>query len=131
MVSAMPSGSEAIATTAGDRPQPAIIVIGISHMPAVTSAALVVAGVGWLIDPQRDGGITRSEAMMLLDHDIDRVIVGLYQRLPWVASLDEVRVIVLANMAFNLGLQGLLQFTRTLAAIQAGIDGLPAEFAAS
>lgn len=77
-------------------------------------------GVGRLIDERKGGGITHGEAMQLLEHDIDRTVNALYQRAPWVAELDEVRQLVLVNMAFNLGVNGLLQFTNTMAHIRGG-----------
>ena len=40
--------------------------------------------------------------------------------LPWVTQLNEVRQRVLVDMAFNMGIVGLLSFKRTLATIQAG-----------
>lgn len=77
-------------------------------------------GAGRLIDKRRGGGITYAEAMMLLDHDVDRHWHELTQRLPWVTNLDDVRQVALANLAFNLGVGGLLKFVNTLAAIERG-----------
>ena len=64
----------------------------------------------------RDRGISLSEADALLDNDI-REALTLAERLPWVLDLDEARRGVLYNMAFNLGVQGVLGFTKTLALI--------------
>lgn len=65
-------------------------------------------------------GITRGEAMMLLDNDIKRIGDELTRRLPWYsAAPKEVRGILL-NMAFNLGVGGLLGFKQTLPLIEAG-----------
>lgn len=44
----------------------------------------------------------------------------LYAALPWVKTLDPVRRRVLENMAFNLGVKGLLGFNNTLEAVRAG-----------
>jgi hypothetical protein len=38
--------------------------------------------------------------------------------LPWTKNIDPVRRAVLTNMAFNMGVDGLLEFHNTLAAIQ-------------
>jgi lysozyme len=44
----------------------------------------------------------------------------LRKRLPWFDGLDDVRQDVLANMAFNLGVDGLLGFKNTLAMVKRG-----------
>ena len=74
-------------------------------------------GVGRNLD---DVGITEEEAEYLLQNDIDRVIVSLRRELPWIEQLDEVRQRVLYDMAFNLGIAGLLQFKKTLKAVKDG-----------
>ncbi len=77
-------------------------------------------GVGRLIDARRGGGITPSESDYLLANDIESKRQELYQALPWTATMDEVRRAVLLNMAFNLGVAGLLAFKQTLAHVQRG-----------
>jgi lysozyme len=67
-----------------------------------------------------DVGLFPHEIETLLETDIARTIDGLMAALPWVADLDDVRQRVLVDMAFNLGVAGLLGFRRTLAAVQAG-----------
>lgn len=74
-------------------------------------------GVGRNLD---DVGITEEEAEYLLQNDIDRVILALRRELPWIDQLDEVRQRVLYDMAFNLGISGLLQFKKTLKAVKDG-----------
>ncbi len=76
-------------------------------------------GVGRLIDARRGGGISHAEAMYLLDNDIARRKVALSQTLPWMANLEEPRRAALLNMSFQLGVDGVLKFKNTLAAIQA------------
>lgn len=66
-----------------------------------------------------DVGITLDEAEALLEHDIDRVVGELNQR-PWFARLSDVRQRAIVNMAFNLGLSGLLSFTQMIAALEHG-----------
>lgn len=61
-----------------------------------------------------DVGLSLEEAMVMLTTDIARVTLGICKALPWTESLDEVRKSVLLNMAFNLGIAGLLKFTKTL-----------------
>jgi len=68
----------------------------------------------------RTRGITYSEAMLMLDHDITEFMRDLARVLPWTDSLDAVRLRVLIDMAFNLGIAGLLTFKRFLASAQTG-----------
>lgn len=74
-------------------------------------------GVGRNLD---DVGISQVEAAHLLDADIQRTADALDKALPWWRGLDEVRQRVLLNMAFNMGVSGLLGFKHTLADVRAG-----------
>jgi lysozyme len=68
-------------------------------------------------------GISEAEAAMLLQNDVEREWGALRKHHPWVDQLDEVRQRVLANMAFNLGVDApghLLTFTSVLEAIRTG-----------
>lgn len=85
--------------------------------PYRCTAGKLTIGVGRNLD---DRGITRNESAMLLSNDIRLVETELIRALPWVARLDDVRQRVLLDMAFNLGVAGLLNFKRTLAEIEAG-----------
>lgn len=64
-----------------------------------------------------DKGLSQDEALYLLDNDIREAQNGVLTVLPWTVGLDEPRMAVLINMAFNLGLRGLLSFRKTLEAI--------------
>lgn len=77
-------------------------------------------GIGRLIDERKGGGITSDEAAYLLGNDVDKVISQLNKRLPWWTKLDEARRGVLVNMAFQMGIDGLLGFKNTLAMIERG-----------
>jgi lysozyme len=77
-------------------------------------------GVGRLIDARRGGGISYAEALDLLDNDIEKHWRELVERLPWVLTLDVVRQVALANLVFNLGVDGLAKFVNTLAAVKRG-----------
>ena len=77
-------------------------------------------GIGRLIDSRRGGGISTDESTMLLRNDIARIRVELLQRLPWFVHLDPVRQGVLMNMAFQLGINGLMAFQDTLGKVQTG-----------
>ncbi len=85
--------------------------------PYRCTAGKLTIGVGRNLD---DRGITREESAMLLDGDIRLLEIELFRALPWASALDDVRQRVLLDMAFNLGLPGLLQFKRTLEAIRTG-----------
>ncbi|CAM4077799.1 Lysozyme [Bordetella tumbae] len=74
-------------------------------------------GIGRLIDKRKGGGITPDEAAYLLANDIKRVSVEVSKRLPWFEALDEARKGVLLNMAFQMGVDGLLGFKNTLAMV--------------
>ena len=53
-------------------------------------------------------------------NDINAVEDGLVVKLPWFNELDDVRKRVLIDMAFNLGLYGLLEFKNTLRYVSEG-----------
>jgi lysozyme len=77
-------------------------------------------GVGILIDKRRGGGITREESRYLLANRINSKMTELDKAVSWWRTLSPVRQRVLLNMAFNLGVQGLLDFKNTLAAVKEG-----------
>jgi len=77
-------------------------------------------GVGRLIDSRRGGGITAEESAYLLSNDIDKREAELLRRAPWMANLDPVRFGALVNMAFQMGVDGLLGFKNTLAMVREG-----------
>lgn len=90
---------------------------GVKLKPYHDTVGKLTIGVGRNLD---DVGISEAEAAQLLDSDIERTASALDKALPWWRSLDEVRQRVLLNMAFNMGINSLLGFKNTLAAIQAG-----------
>lgn len=63
---------------------------------------------------------TEARAEAALIADVKQHNAELAKDLPWIARLDPMRRRVLQNMAFNLGVKGLLGFKNTLAMIQAG-----------
>lgn len=77
-------------------------------------------GVGHLIDRRRGGRLRDTEIDFILSNDIDEKYQELLRALPWIEQLDQVRTAALVNMAFQLGTQGLLGFTQTLAAVRDG-----------
>lgn len=77
-------------------------------------------GVGHLIDKRKGGKLPDFIIDALLDFDIKVKRAALRKALPWVDKLDPVRQAVLDDMAFNLGIQGLLGFRNTLRFIEVG-----------
>lgn len=75
-------------------------------------------GYGRLIDARKNAGISRAEAEQLLRHDVERLEIELAKR-PWWLKLNATRQAVIVDMAYNLGLHGLLEFTGMIAAIKA------------
>jgi lysozyme len=65
-------------------------------------------------------GITKEEAMYLLDNDIKDFTDKLSRALPWFDALPQDVKNVLIDMAFNMGIGGLLGFHMTLSNIKAG-----------
>jgi len=80
------------------------------HPYRCTSGKLTI-GVGRNLE---DRGITKQESAYLLDNDIRQVCAELRKHLPWFGDLGAARQAVLIDMAFNLGIAGLLSFKRTL-----------------
>lgn len=77
-------------------------------------------GVGILIDKRKGGGITPEESAYLLNNRMNEKQAEIVKRLPWTATLDEARFGVLVNMAFQMGVDGLLGFKNTLAMVRDG-----------
>lgn len=68
----------------------------------------------------RNLGISEAEALLLLDNDIMDCWGQLAARQPWVLAAPEAAQEALVNMAFNLGVAGLLGFKETLALMKTG-----------
>ena len=90
-----------------------------------TSGCLTI-GYGHNLDANPIPGVTASsrlsedQAERLLITDINKASSDLAKLRPWTSALDPARRSVLINMLFNLGPQGLLSFSNTLALIKAG-----------
>lgn len=77
-------------------------------------------GIGRLIDRRKGGGISQEESAYLFGNDLNRILADVKQRIPWFDRLDEARQGVLVNMAFQMGVEGLLGFKNTLSMIERG-----------
>jgi lysozyme len=77
--------------------------------------------VGRLVDPRVKGaGLRDDEIAYLLNNDVDERIDALTRLLPWFQNLDDARKGALLNMSFQLGVEGLLKFKRTLELVRQG-----------
>lgn len=78
-------------------------------------------GIGRLVDDRKPGaGLRDSEMEFMLRNDIDDRVEELTRRLPWFQNLDDARRGALLNMSFQLGVDGLMEFKRTLALVESG-----------
>jgi lysozyme len=89
---------------------------GVRLKPYADTTGHLTIGVGHNLT---DKGISLAVAEAILDEDVDEVLLALLN-LPWFVALSDVRQQAVANMAFNLGVSGLLQFTRMVAALERG-----------
>ena len=102
-----------------ENPLPRLLVRheGIRLRPYTDTVGKLTIGIGRNLD---DKGITEDEALYLLRNDVEEARRGLDKAIPWWLWLDEVRQAVLLDMAFNMGVRGLLGFIVTLPLIQEG-----------
>ncbi|MFZ9654660.1 MAG: glycoside hydrolase family protein [Limnohabitans sp.] len=90
---------------------------GVRLKPYRCTAGKLTIGIGRNLD---DVGISQEEALGLLRNDIARALSAVRIELPWFDRLDDIRQRVVVDMAFNLGIDGLLAFKQTLAAVASG-----------
>lgn len=81
------------------------------------TAGKVSIGFGRNLD---DKGITQAEADLMLENDVIFLMSVLPGKIAFFNELDKVRADVLVNMAFNLGVNGLLNFKKMLSAMDEG-----------
>lgn len=77
-------------------------------------------GIGHLIDRRKGGRLPEEIIDALFSHDLHAHAQPLHTALPWLERLDDVRRAVLIDMAFNLGVAGLLSFRVTLECVRVG-----------
>lgn len=90
---------------------------GLRLKPYKDTVGKLTIGVGRCLD---DNGISKTEAMAMLENDIQEATNDLLGTIPWTAKLDWPRKAVLINMTFNMGINRLLGFKNTLMAIEDG-----------
>lgn len=84
--------------------------------PYVDTVGKITIGCGRNLS---DKGISHTEAMMLLDHDLDEAITDLAGAFPWFLTLDAIRQRACCNLRFNLGPTRFRGFKKFLAAMAA------------
>lgn len=90
---------------------------GVRNKPYRDSTGNLTIGVGHNLDVK---GISQAAIDQILKDDITDTRRGLSSIFSWFNSLDPVRQDVLVDMAFNLGVGGVLAFRKMLAAVKAG-----------
>lgn len=84
---------------------------GLRPHPYKCTAGKLTIGIGRnLIDK----GISPAEARIMLNHDIDEFWRKLSRELTLVNGMDDARQNVMLNMAFNMGVHGLLTFEKMI-----------------
>lgn len=87
---------------------------GLRLYPYKDTVGKLTIGVGRNLD---DNGISETEALYMLNNDIDDVVEEA-KSFWWWEELDDVRQEVVLNMLFNLGLPTFKQFINTIKAIE-------------
>jgi len=90
---------------------------GLELKPYRCTAGHLTIGIGRNLD---DRGITEDEARFLCQNDVDIVEQELTRKFPFIVGLDDVRIRVLLDMAFNLGVPRLSAFSNMWAALEEG-----------
>jgi lysozyme len=98
---------------------------GVRYSPYTDTVGVLTVGVGHNlkakpIPPDWQYPLSDWQVDKLLSDDLESVFKSLDSRLSWWRELSYVRQRVLANMAFQLGIDGLLGFKNTLQAIKEG-----------
>lgn len=107
---------------------------GVRHAPYDDPLGFLTIGIGHLIDArkggflpdyakpelERNGRLSDFTVNRLLMDDLEFTNKELLRRAPWMRSLDEARYGCMINMAFQMGVTGLLGFKNTLVMVQNG-----------
>lgn len=65
-------------------------------------------------------GLPEDEALVLMRYRLGKLDAAMINRYPWYRGLSTRRKMALLNMAYQMGLDGLIKFSRMLAACAAG-----------
>jgi lysozyme len=90
---------------------------GMRLKPYKDSKGLWTIGVGRCLETK---GISKEEASYLLKNDMEEAVLRVVRGFPWSSDLGEDRFSVLVEMAFQMGMGGLLTFEKFLDHLEAG-----------
>ena len=90
---------------------------GFRAKPYRCTAGKLTIGYGLNLE---DRGLTETEAETILVNDLSRIYDHLAQKLHWFSDMKSERRDVLVNMAFNIGVSGLLKFKKALYYMELG-----------
>lgn len=96
---------------------------GVRYVPYLDSVGVKTVGVGHNLEAHPldlTYPLTDEQVDQILADDLVRVFSGLDRKIGWWRNLSCARKRVLANMAFNLGVDGLLEFKRMILAVDRG-----------
>lgn len=77
-------------------------------------------GYGFLIDARRGDGLPKNVADLWLDQNLIELAKGLDKRIPWWRNQPESVQRALMSMAYQLGINGLMNFKKMIAALDRG-----------
>tara|TARA_R100000541_G_scaffold18259_1_gene28048 strand:+ start:1451 stop:1870 length:420 start_codon:yes stop_codon:yes gene_type:complete len=90
---------------------------GLKLKPYTDTVGKLTLGIGRNLE---DKGISEQEALFMLNNDVDYFYDKIKKEINWFCALNDARQNVLVNMAFNLGVAGLLTFKNTLRLVGVG-----------
>ena len=96
---------------------------GVRYSPFLDSEGIKTVGVGHNLEAhplELSYPLTNEQVNQILADDLVRVFSGLDRKIGWWRNLSYARQRVLANMAINLGVDGLLGFRRMILAVDRG-----------
>ena len=91
---------------------------GFSPYAYSDSLGYMTIGYGRCIDKRKGPGISRYEAGVLLENNIRAALIFLKQEISFFDSLPDGVARALVNMAYQLGVAGVLKFKKMLAALE-------------
>lgn len=65
-----------------------------------------------------EAGLTREESLLVVEYRLNKIDEELSYRIPFYNQLSAIRQDVLCDMAYNLGINGLLGFRKMLASME-------------
>lgn len=77
-------------------------------------------GYGFLVDERRGGGLSKAECEFILRNRLQIIFSKLNREIPWWNRLSDTQQRGIANMAYQLGVNGLLRFKKTLEHMKQG-----------